>query len=271
MKRDKINAGGAYRAAAAAALALAVERAQSGRLRARSRLAGRAGRKRRRRRDRRLARAGSVSGRKRSAFRSPSLAVGRRCAAAALAAGQILGESINLTRRLVNEPPRRHVSRIVRRAGRPRSPRSAAWRSKSGTRTRLEAERCGSLLAVARGSSRPPRLVILRYRGGKADHPPLAIVGKGVTFDSGGLSLKPTDGMLTMKCDMAGAATMLGAMRAIALVETAGQRRRPGRPGRKHDRPGGHETGRRAHRPQRHARSKSTTPTPKAGWCWPTC
>jgi leucyl aminopeptidase len=84
---------------------------------------------------------------------------------------------------------------------------------------RLEAERCGSLLAVARGSSRPARLVILRYQGGKAGDPPLAIIGKGVTFDSGGLSLKPTDGMLTMKCDMAGAATMLGALRAIALLK----------------------------------------------------
>jgi leucyl aminopeptidase len=72
---------------------------------------------------------------------------------------------------------------------------------------------------VARGSARPPRLVILRYRGAAADAPTLAIVGKGVTFDSGGLSLKPTDGMLAMKCDMAGAATMLGAMQAIARLK----------------------------------------------------
>ncbi len=85
--------------------------------------------------------------------------------------------------------------------------------------TALEAERCGSLLAVARGSSRPPRLVILRLSRRQSRPSSLAIVGKGVTFDSGGLSLKPTDGMLTMKCDMAGAATMLGAMRAIALLK----------------------------------------------------
>ncbi len=84
---------------------------------------------------------------------------------------------------------------------------------------RLEHERCGSLLAVARGSSRPPRLVILRYTGTKTDAPMLALVGKGVTFDSGGLSLKPTDSMLTMKCDMAGAATVLGAMQAIARLK----------------------------------------------------
>jgi leucyl aminopeptidase len=74
-------------------------------------------------------------------------------------------------------------------------------------------------LAVARGSNRPPRLVILRYRGGAADAPTLGIVGKGVTFDSGGLSLKTPEGMLTMKCDMAGAATMLAAMQAIARLK----------------------------------------------------
>jgi leucyl aminopeptidase len=84
---------------------------------------------------------------------------------------------------------------------------------------RLEAERCGSLLAVARGSSREPRLVILKYSGGASDQAPLALVGKGVTFDSGGLSIKPTDGMKTMKCDMAGAATVLGAMQAIARLK----------------------------------------------------
>jgi leucyl aminopeptidase len=62
-------------------------------------------------------------------------------------------------------------------------------------------------------------LVILKYNGGPADSPPLAFVGKGVTFDSGGLSIKPTDGMKTMKCDMAGAATVLGAMQAIARLK----------------------------------------------------
>jgi len=81
--------------------------------------------------------------------------------------------------------------------------------------TQLEAERMGSLLAVARGSDRPPRLVMLRWRGGK-DGKTLGLVGKGVTFDSGGLSLKTTEQMVDMKCDMAGAAAVLGAMSAIA-------------------------------------------------------
>jgi leucyl aminopeptidase len=129
--------------------------------------------------------------------------------------GEILGEAVNLTRRLVNEPP----SDIY-----PESFAEEAVRVAEGCglavevwdQARLEAERCGSLLAVARGSDREPRMVILRYSGGPAGQPPLALVGKGVTFDSGGLSIKPTDGMKTMKCDMAGAATVLGAMQAIA-------------------------------------------------------
>ena len=71
---------------------------------------------------------------------------------------------------------------------------------------------------MARGSDKPPRLVVLKHlRGGTA--PTLALVGKGVTFDSGGLSLKTTDQMIDMKCDMAGAATVLGAMQAIAELQ----------------------------------------------------
>jgi len=84
----------------------------------------------------------------------------------------------------------------------------------------LETEKMGSLLAVARGSGRPPRVVVLEYRGAPGNgHKVLGLVGKGVTFDSGGLSLKPTDGMLTMKCDMAGAASVLAAVVAIARLK----------------------------------------------------
>lgn len=137
---------------------------------------------------------------------------------AAISAGTILGEAQNLTRRLVNEPasemyPESFATEAVRVAEENQLA-IEVW-----DLARLEAERCGSLLAVARGSAREPRLVILRYGGGKEGDAPLALVGKGVTFDSGGLSIKPNDGMLTMKCDMAGAATVLGAMQAIAQLE----------------------------------------------------
>jgi leucyl aminopeptidase len=83
--------------------------------------------------------------------------------------------------------------------------------------SRLAAERMGSLLGVAQGSTRPARLAILRYTGNPGG-PTLGLVGKGVTFDSGGLSLKPTDGMVDMKCDMAGAAAVLAGVQAIAAL-----------------------------------------------------
>lgn len=135
---------------------------------------------------------------------------------ASVARGVALGEGTNLARHLVNEPP----SAIYPEAF---ADRSRAMAEANGLeievwdRARLEAERCGSLLAVARGSARAPRLVILRHAGGGTG-PTLALVGKGVTFDSGGLSLKPTDSMKTMKCDMAGAATVVGAMQTIARL-----------------------------------------------------
>lgn len=83
---------------------------------------------------------------------------------------------------------------------------------------RLEAERMGSLLGVAQGSHRPPRLVLMRYAGNPGG-PTLGLVGKGVTFDSGGLSLKTSEHMVDMKCDMAGAAAVLGGMRAVAEMK----------------------------------------------------
>lgn len=135
-----------------------------------------------------------------------------------LASGQILGESVALARRLVNEPANMIYPESF-------ADTAADVAKKSGLEIeiwdeeRLKAERCGSLLAVARGSKRPPRLVILRYNGGNKGDAPLAFVGKGVTFDSGGLSLKPSDSMKTMKCDMAGAATVVGAMAAIAKLQ----------------------------------------------------
>jgi leucyl aminopeptidase len=135
-----------------------------------------------------------------------------------IANGAALGESMNLTRRLVNEPPDNiYPETFAARAA--EVAKANGLECEIWDQARLEKERCGSLLAVARGSSRPPRLVILRYRGAKPDASTLALVGKGVTFDSGGLSLKPTDSMLTMKCDMAGAATVLGAMQAIARLK----------------------------------------------------
>jgi leucyl aminopeptidase len=138
--------------------------------------------------------------------------------AAAVERGRIIGESVNLTRRLVNEPPQEiYPASFAAKAE--EVAKQYGLKAEVWDQPRLEKERCGSLLAVARGSAREPRLVILRYQGAGAKDPLLALVGKGVTFDSGGLSLKPSDSMLTMKCDMSGAATVLGAMQAIARLK----------------------------------------------------
>ena len=128
-------------------------------------------------------------------------------------AGTILGDAINFSRLLVNLPPNylypETLADEALNLGRTHSLEVEVW-----DRKKLEIECCGALLGVARGSVRDPRLVILRYNGGTAGQAPTVLVGKGVTFDSGGYSIKPTDGMLTMKCDMAGAATVLGIMKA---------------------------------------------------------
>ena len=74
----------------------------------------------------------------------------------------------------------------------------------------------GALLGVAQGSARPPRVVVMQHRGGPPDSPPVAFVGKGVTFDTGGISIKPAAGMGEMKWDMAGAGVVIGLMRLLA-------------------------------------------------------
>ncbi|MXP65516.1 leucyl aminopeptidase family protein [Roseomonas sp. M0104] len=86
-------------------------------------------------------------------------------------------------------------------------------------RRRLRAAGFGALLAVGEGSANPPRLVVLRWRG-RIAAPPLVLVGKGITFDTGGLCLKPAAGMEAMRADMAGAAACAGAMLALALRDS---------------------------------------------------
>ena len=120
--------------------------------------------------------------------------------------------AVTLARELVNLPPCDLYPETfaARAAAVPPSVECEVW-----DETRLEAERMDAILGVARGAARPPRLVLLRYRNG-GDRPTLALVGKGVTFDSGGLSLKTSDQMADMKGDMAGAAAVLASIRAVA-------------------------------------------------------
>ncbi|BAN46851.1 leucyl aminopeptidase [Metapseudomonas resinovorans] len=77
----------------------------------------------------------------------------------------------------------------------------------------------GAFLAVAQGSEQPPRMIVLNYQGGKKDDKPFALVGKGITFDTGGISIKPAAGMDEMKYDMCGAASVLGTFRALLEMQ----------------------------------------------------
>jgi len=134
--------------------------------------------------------------------------------------GSIIADGVNLARRLVNMSPDDMYPQTF-------AEEAAAVAGRTGLEIeiwdegQLARERCHAILAVGRGSHRPPRLVVLRHRGraGGDDVPDLALVGKGVTFDSGGLSLKPSESMLTMKCDMAGAAAVLGAAATVAALK----------------------------------------------------
>lgn len=135
--------------------------------------------------------------------------------------GRIIGESVNFTRDLANEP------------GGYMTPTNMSERA-HGVATdfglsidvldeaRMEQEGMGSLLSVSRGSDEPAKLIILKYTPAHAvqkDGELLAFVGKGITFDSGGISLKPGENMELMKYDMTGGATVMGAMRAIAQLK----------------------------------------------------
>ena len=83
-------------------------------------------------------------------------------------------------------------------------------------RKQIEALKMGAFLAVTKGSEEPPQFIVLRYEGGPAKQAPVVLVGKGITFDTGGISLKPGEGMDEMKYDMCGAASVLGTLRAVA-------------------------------------------------------
>jgi leucyl aminopeptidase len=138
--------------------------------------------------------------------------------ARAVEEGHVLGESVNLTRELVNRQP----DDIYPEAFADRASQLAIEHGLGCDifdERRLTEERMRSLLAVGKGSEKESRMVVLTHRGGAPGGPVLALVGKGVTFDSGGLSLKPNEGMKAMKCDMAGGATVLGAMVAIARLK----------------------------------------------------
>jgi leucyl aminopeptidase len=88
-----------------------------------------------------------------------------------------------------------------------------------GDRSWAQDQNMGAFLAVAKGAGEEPKFIVLEYLNGEKDSQPVILVGKGITFDSGGISIKPAEGMQAMKSDMAGAAAVLGAVKAVSLLQ----------------------------------------------------
>jgi len=129
--------------------------------------------------------------------------------------GEVAGNAVCLARDLVNEAPSRLTPRAFARIAANRA-NSCGLRCRTLGKPELQRAGLSALLAVSRGSDEPPRVVHLTYKPARpAAKRRVLLVGKGVTFDSGGLDLKPADAMLTMKMDMSGAATVLAAMTAL--------------------------------------------------------
>ena len=137
----------------------------------------------------------------------------------ALDRARIIGESQNFTRELVNEPSNRMTPTILADRAKKMCD-SVGLKCELMGPDKIKALKMGAFWSVAQGSDEEPRLIVMRYEPqGAPESPVLGLVGKGVTFDTGGISIKPADGMEKMKYDMAGGAAMIGAMRAIALLK----------------------------------------------------
>ncbi len=136
----------------------------------------------------------------------------------AIEEGRALAEATNFARNLVNEPP--NVLTPTELANRAVSmAKQFGLEYEVFDKAKITELGMGGLLGVTQGSAEPPQFIVLRYRGGETTEKGMALVGKGITFDTGGISIKPAAGMDEMKGDMGGAAAVLGAMQAIAELK----------------------------------------------------
>jgi len=144
----------------------------------------------------------------------------RAAAEKGLSKGRIIAEAQNFTRDLVNEPSNKLTPRIL-------AEKAEAMAKGAGLSVEILDEKkiadlkMGALLSVAQGGPEPPRVIVVIYTPAnlKPGAPVIGLIGKAITFDTGGISIKPADGMEKMKYDMAGGATMLGVMRALAALK----------------------------------------------------
>jgi leucyl aminopeptidase len=138
---------------------------------------------------------------------------------AAAEAGRIIGEAQNFARDLANEPSNKMTPTVMGERAKKMSDEVGLQCEVYGP-DKLHELKMGAFWSVSQGSEEEPRLIVMKYEPkGAPDKPVLGLVGKGITFDTGGISIKPAEGMEKMKYDMAGGAAMIGAMRAIAQLK----------------------------------------------------
>jgi leucyl aminopeptidase len=157
---------------------------------------------------------------KASKLASVSLAAENARASKSLTAGLKIGAAIGsgsaLMRDLANLPPNVCTPTYMGERALALSKEWPRIKTKVLDEAEIKELKMGAFLAVTQGSAQPPRLIVCEYRGGRKGAPPLCLIGKGITFDSGGISLKDPPGMDEMKFDMSGAASVLGTLRAVA-------------------------------------------------------
>lgn len=130
-----------------------------------------------------------------------------------------LSSSVRITRDLVNDPPNKLTPSVLAEKAVAIADEYKNLQCKIYKEDKIKEMGMGGLTAVSLGSSEPPRFIHLTYKPSKKSNRNIAVVGKGITFDSGGLCLKPADSMRTMKMDMAGSAVVLGVMKAVAELK----------------------------------------------------
>jgi leucyl aminopeptidase len=142
-----------------------------------------------------------------------------KTAAEGLRQGAAIGSGLAFARDLANLPPNVCTPTYMGTRTLQMAKGFSSLKAKVLDESGIKALKMGAFLAVAQGSEQPPRLIVCEYRGTRKEAAPICLIGKGITFDSGGISLKDPPGMDEMKFDMGGAAAVLGALRAVAELK----------------------------------------------------
>ncbi|MBN1693134.1 MAG: leucyl aminopeptidase [Dehalococcoidales bacterium] len=145
---------------------------------------------------------------------------GKKAIEQAIAKGKIIAEAANYARDMVNEPGNYMTPTQMANAARQLA-KKYELKIQVFDKDKIKELGMGGLLGVSRGSQQPPKFIVLSYKGRQSSEIDLGLVGKGITFDSGGISIKPSEHMADMKGDMAGAAAMLATLYAVAQLKPA--------------------------------------------------